>query len=96
MTARISLIQQNRAVIEGVNEFPTTFAAAAFPSSVRRGMAFERHSSSFIHTFIERAYNRKPRVLHVRQHALKPATAFFEAPHRKMLNLNAVRSTRIT
>jgi hypothetical protein len=38
-----------------VNEFPTTFAAAAFPSLRRRGMAFERHSSSFIHTFIDRA-----------------------------------------
>ena len=32
------------------------------PSFARRGMAFEQHSSSFIHTFIHRAYSVARRV----------------------------------
>jgi len=36
--------------------FATFSLWRSHPSFARRGMAFERHSSSFIHTFIDRAY----------------------------------------
>src|SRR4030095_11605674 len=38
--------------------FATFSLWRSHPSFARRGMAFERHSSSFIHTLIDRAYNR--------------------------------------
>jgi hypothetical protein len=40
--------------------FATFSLWRSHPSFARRGMAFERHSSSYIHTFIDRAYSGKP------------------------------------
>src|SRR5437773_43089 len=51
MTARFPRINKKRAVIEGVNKLEVS----TFPSLKRRGILLD---STFIHTFIDRAYSR--------------------------------------